>query len=96
MPDVALRVTADLIKSILRLAPGMVVRDARAEAFATVDGGSDLMIVFTVDVGRWGPAGAVDMAPAYVRDPGTDPIRLREVCWTDADGNHTITSVEGP
>jgi hypothetical protein len=96
VPDVALRVTADLVKSILRLAPGMAIRDARAEVFATVDGGSDLMIVFTVDAGQWAPTGAVDMAPAYIRDPGRDPIRLREVCWTDADGNHTISPVEGP
>lgn len=95
MSVVALRVTAELLRAILRLPEDMSIVDATAEAFATVDGASDLMVVLTVDAGDRAPAGAVDMAPSYRRDPGVpDPIRLHEVCWTSAAGEHIIQPVE--
>lgn len=95
MTTVALRVHADALRAILRLPADMTITNAAAEAFATSDGGSDLMLVLTVDAGNRAPTGAVDMAPAYVRDSDqADPVRLREVCWTTADGQHIVQPIE--
>lgn len=95
MSVVALRVHADALRAILRLPDDMTITAATAEAFATTGGGSDLMLVMAVDVGDRAPAGVVDMAPAYVRDTDApDPIRLREVCWTTAEGEHIVQPID--
>jgi hypothetical protein len=75
----------------------MTIVDAATELYATaVDGDpAHLMVVLRVDVGDRAPDDTVDMAPAYERD-GTapDPVRLREVCWTNHDGDHTIQRID--
>lgn len=95
MSIVALRVHADALRAILRLPDDMAITNASAEAFATSAGGSDLMLVLAVDVGDRAPAGAVDMAPAYVRAADQpDPVRLREVCWTNDKGEHIVQPID--
>jgi len=98
MPVVALRVHADMLRTILRLPTDMAIIDARCEVFADTDGGSHAMLVFTTDTGDLGPADAVDMMPAYTREPAdaVDPIRMHEVCWTNQAGHHTIQSIPAP
>lgn len=98
MPVVALRVHADMLRTILRLPDDMAIIDARVEAFADTDGSSHIMAVFLVDTGGLGPDDAVDMMPAYTREPAdaVDPIRMHEVCWTNAAGQHTIQSIPAP
>jgi hypothetical protein len=93
MATVSLKVTPDAIRAILRLPDNMTITGARVDTLTLHDGGTLPLLVLDLDAPS-APPNAVELAPSYERD-GTapDPIVLREVVWTHADGTHTIEPI---
>lgn len=94
MPQVALKITDDMLRTILRLPDTWDITGAGVERFPAGDdnGGLWSMLVLELDI-PGAPSGAVEVQPSYRRAPGPDPITLVEVCWVDADGVRAIQSM---
>src|SRR6185437_15369419 len=73
--SITLKIDADIIDQLLRLDPTMRILGARSE----IHGGQHTL-VFAVDAPK-APPEALETEPAYIRDPGPDPIRLAHVDW---------------
>lgn len=92
MSTVALKITPDAVRSILRLPDDYTILGARVDLLTLDDG--QLMPLLVLDLhAPSAPPNAVEVAPSYDRTDGPDPIVLREVCWTHDDGTHTIEPI---
>jgi len=97
MATVALKITPDLLRMILHLPDGYHISSARMDTITGPTGWLLDLLVLDVDAPD-APVGAVEMAPIYDRDPpnSPDPVVLREVEWTCADGTRTVRPVDPP
>lgn len=95
MPTVALKITPDLLRMILHLPDGYHITGSRVDTVIGPAGWLLDLLVLDVDAPD-APAGAVEIVPIYERDPPhtPDPVVLRHVEWTHADGTRTVQPVQ--
>ena len=97
MPTVQLKITPDVVRTILRLPPDYQVTGARMDTVTDQDSGWSLDLMVLDVHAPSAPEDAREMWPRYDQDMLTrDPIWLSEVTWTHHDGTRTVQPFTRP